>query len=166
MAFTQAFIGALLVAWSLGASAQGQDILQLSVRAQLSESGHGQVRTLSERDVLRSGDGLQLRLQSRVDAYVYVLALGSSGKLELLQPFSRFSEDALQRGNEPRLIPNANEFLPLDDQPGQETLFAIATADPLEEVESWLHRLDGFRSSDRVGSWLRERFLRFPLWYW
>jgi hypothetical protein len=62
-------------------------------------SGTGSAEDFLVRDggVLRTGDGLQLRLASEVKAYVYIIAYGSSHTAMVLHPFSARPDDALMR---------------------------------------------------------------------
>ena len=52
-----------------------------------SASGSAQDFSVRDGGVLRSGDGVQLRLRSETDAYVYIIAYGSSNTAVLLHPF-------------------------------------------------------------------------------
>jgi hypothetical protein len=92
--------------------------------------------------VLRTGDGVQLHLESDADAYVYVIAYGSSHKAILLQPFSGRAEDARVRPGRFQVIPGADVFLPLDHQEGYETLFTIVAEKPLADVAGLIARID------------------------
>ena len=92
--------------------------------------------------ILRSGDEIQLRLVTDRDAYVYVLAHGSSGSLEVLRPFSGDDGDARMRARVEQAWPDSDTFLPLDDQEGQETLFAIASERPLGDLRPLLEQLE------------------------
>ncbi|NIP45419.1 MAG: DUF4384 domain-containing protein [Gammaproteobacteria bacterium] len=105
---------------------------------------------LRDGGALRTGDGLQLRLESDADAYVYVFAHGSSGKAMLLHPFSKRPEDARIRPGQLQIIPRADVFLPLDGREGRETLFTIVSPTPLEDVPDLLLRIEA--KGDDVGA--------------
>jgi hypothetical protein len=92
--------------------------------------------------VLRSGDGVQLRVQADADAYVYVIAYGSSGSAMLLRPFSEKPGDALIRQGQAEVLPESGDFLPLDDREGREALFTIISAVPLKDITDLLPRLE------------------------
>ncbi len=104
--------------------------------------GAAQDFMVREGAVLRSGDGLQLRLESDTDAYVYIVAYGSSNTAMLLQPFSARPDDALIRQGGKEVIPEAGIFLPLDDQEGRETLFIIISDVPLTNILDLLPRIE------------------------
>lgn len=105
-------------------------------------SGPAQDFTVRDGGVLRSGDGVQLRLESDVDAYVYVIAYGSSHSAVLLHPFSARPDDAMIRKGQRALIPESGVFLPLDDREGRETLFTIVSDVPLTDISDLLPRIE------------------------
>jgi hypothetical protein len=92
--------------------------------------------------VLRSGDGLQLRLESETEAYVYVIAYGSSNTAVLLRPFSGRSDDALMKKGQREVFPKPGVFLPLDGREGRETLFTIGSDVPLTGIPELLARIE------------------------
>lgn len=104
--------------------------------------GGGEDFVLRDGSVLRSGDGVQLRIGSDVDAYVYVIAYGSSNRAILLHPFSAKPQDALIAGGQSRVIPGDGAFLPLDGREGRETLFSIVSDVPLMDVGELLPRIE------------------------
>jgi hypothetical protein len=105
-------------------------------------SGPAQDFTVRDGGVLRSGDGVQLRLESDVDAYVYVIAYGSSHSAVLLHPFSARPDDAMIRKGQRALIPGSGVFLPLDSREGRETLFTIVSDVPLTDISDLLPRIE------------------------
>jgi len=107
-----------------------------------SASGAGQDFTVRDGGVMRSGDGVQLRLESDADVYVTIVAYGSSDTAMLLHPFSARPGDALIRQGRKKVIPEAGVFLPLDDQEGRETLFIIISKVPLTDVSDLLPRME------------------------
>ena len=119
--------------------------LSVDVAARV-QRANGETITLEVTDgsVLRSGDGLQIRVRTQRDAYVYILAYGSSSSAVLLHPFSGDSADAFTRAGEDRLIPKNGAFLPLDDREGQELLFAVASDSPIEEISRILMRMEAY----------------------
>lgn len=107
-----------------------------------SASGSAQDFSVRDGGVLRSGDGVQLRLQSETDAYVYIIAYGSSNTAVLLHPFSGIGDDALIRRGQEAIIPGAGVFLPLDGREGRETLFTILSDVPLPGIPDLLPRME------------------------
>ena len=107
-----------------------------------SASGAAQDFSVRDGGVLRSGDGVQLRLHSDTDAYVYIIAYGSSNTAVLLRPFSGIGDDALIRRGQEEIIPEAGVFLPLDGREGRETLFTIISDVPLPGISDLLPRIE------------------------
>lgn len=107
-------------------------------------SADGGVQDFLVRDgsVLRSGDGLQLRLESETEAYVYIIAYGSSNTAVLLRPFSGRSDDALMKKGQREVFPKPGVFLPLDGREGRETLFTIGSDVPLTGIPELLARIE------------------------
>jgi hypothetical protein len=105
-------------------------------------SGADQDFTVRDGGVLRSGDGVQLRLRADADAYIYVIAYGSSGSAMLLHPFSEKPGDALIRQGQTEVVPESGVFLPLDDNEGRETLFTVVSEAPLDDIADLLSRLE------------------------
>ncbi|GMQ76440.1 MAG: hypothetical protein BMS9Abin01_1719 [Gammaproteobacteria bacterium] len=143
-----AIIAGLLVAAGLpSGDARAAIDVAAKVRVELvarpgSASGAAQDFVVRDGGVLRSGDGVQLRLQSEADAYVYIVAYGSSNTAMLLRPFSARPGDALIRAGQRDVIPKAGVFLPLDDQEGRETLFTIVSDVPLTSISDLLPRME------------------------
>ena len=143
-----AIIAVLLVAAGLpGSDARAAIDVAAKVSVELvarpgSASGAAQDFVVRDGGVLRSGDGVQLRLQSEADAYVYIVAYGSSNTAMLLRPFSAKPGDALIRAGQTDVIPKAGVFLPLDDREGRETLFTIVSDVPLTNISALLPRME------------------------
>ncbi|HEX9583353.1 MAG TPA: trypsin-like peptidase domain-containing protein [Gammaproteobacteria bacterium] len=117
--------------------------LRMEVTARISrDGGEMQEIPVSDDSVLRTGDGLQFRLRVARDAYVYVIAYGSSGSAVLLHPFSGRDEDAFLRAGEERIIPGPDRFLPLDRRAGEESFYAFASQTPVRFMSSLLVRVE------------------------
>ena len=107
-----------------------------------SASGAEQDFLVPDGSVLRTGDGVQLRLASDIEAYVYVIAYGSSNTAVFLYPFSARPDDALIRKGQTEFVPRSGVFLPLDDREGREMLFTIVSDVPLTDMAELLPRIE------------------------
>ncbi len=127
---------------ALGAAqAPGAPTLEVEVIAQVLRDGDERVEmVIDDGGVLRSGDGLQLRLRASADAYVYVVAYGASGRIQLLRPFSGESREARLLGGVQEIFPAEDVFLPLDGVTGRETLFLMVSQEPVRNLRSLLRR--------------------------
>jgi len=74
-------------------------------------SGAGQDFVVPDGSVLRTGDGVQLRLASDTDVYVYVIAHGSSNRAIFLHPFSAKPDEALIAKGRTEVVPASGGFL-------------------------------------------------------
>ena len=96
--------------------------------------------------VLRSGDGLRITLEIHETQPVYLVFLGSSGKPTVVLPGSR--EDvgkALPAGTVIQ-VPPRGTFFPLDDNTGDEAIFAFTgpgTAEDLDDLLQAMRAADG-----------------------
>ncbi|RKZ38064.1 MAG: hypothetical protein DRQ37_00215 [Gammaproteobacteria bacterium] len=120
------------------------DPLEMQVFAQVTRASGEKVEiTVEDGGVLRSGDGVQVRVRTTQDAYVYVIALGSSGRAVLLYPLSGRSGESRVSAGEERVVPGAGIYVPLDGQAGREALFGIASTTPINDIDSLVRRVEG-----------------------
>ncbi|MDX1514385.1 MAG: DUF4384 domain-containing protein [Gammaproteobacteria bacterium] len=121
----------------------GPGAFQMEVLARVAgEGGEKQVIPLADGAALRTGDGVQIRIRAARDAYVYVIAYGSSESAVVLQPFSGNHADARMRAGEERVIPGPERFLPLDRRAGVESIYAFASTTPARLLSSLLVRME------------------------
>lgn len=132
--------------------------LQVYTRAQA--EGQPVARIVGEQHAVRSGDGIQIRVSTTTDAYVYVVIYGSTHSASLLYPTSERSADAHMQAGEQRVIPGPGAFLPLDDNVGRETIFAFSADTALDEVSSVLVRMEAY--ADDLGAVTSVVSSRFP----
>jgi len=147
--WAMALVAGLLLATALFSGAAHAAIDGAKVSVDLvarpdSASGAGQEFKVPNGSALRTGDGVQLRLASDIDAYVYVIAYGSSNTAIFLHPFSAKPEDALIRSGKTEVVPESGVFLPLDDREGSETLFTIISDVPLTDMAELLPRIEAY----------------------
>jgi|GEM_PF-5752376 len=120
--------------------------LQFDVLAQVVRSdGSRTVLTVADGGVLRTGDEVQFRVRTSVDAYVYIVAYGSSGSAVLVHPYSGDPASAFVRAGSERVFPDPTIHLPLDQRSGRELFLAIASPTPLAQPSRLLVRIEGAR---------------------
>jgi hypothetical protein len=115
---------------------------RLEVYARVAEDGRRHERAVAPGAVLRSGDEVRLEVTVWEDAYLYVVALGSSGTAVLLHPLSGDSADARVQAADTVVIPADGGHVPLDGRTGRESFFAFTTAQPLDTVGTLLTRIE------------------------
>jgi hypothetical protein len=117
---------------------------------------------ISESTVLHSGDGFRVRARANRLVYLYVFNVDAGGNTTLLFPHTERFFPELQtagiraenpvRPREDVIVPPLGEgqpfFFTLDETTGEETLWVVASMDPVAEVEAFLPRL---RSGGRLG---------------
>ena len=109
-----------------------------------------------EGSVLRSGDGFQVRVESTRPSYLYVLLYDSRGQASQLFPDPKIDQPGFVGGNQKVLIPDKDLWFWLDDQPGTETVYVVASEERvsnirglLEEMEK-VHEIEQDRLSEEV----------------
>jgi len=90
-----------------------------------------EARVLQDRDVLRSGDKFQVHLQTNVDSYSYVILVEQGGRVQVLFP-SEGNEDVRVQAGAWRVLPRREYWFFLDNRPGTETIYGLASYEPLD----------------------------------
>jgi len=97
------------------------------------ESGRVYEVHLKEGSVLRSGDQFRVHLSTNQRAYAYVLLYGSDGKAKRLFPDAKIEAgNPIDEGKEITL-PSHDLWYHLDNVPGNETVYVLASRGPLDE---------------------------------
>jgi len=87
----------------------------------------------------RSGDRLKITVEANDDAYLYVIARGTSGLWKVLFPVSEVANgDNLIQPFRRYEVPNGGRFY-FDDQAGEEKLFLVLTRKPEENFEDLIY---------------------------
>jgi hypothetical protein len=122
------------------------------------EDVNGDAMPLSNDEALASGQHVGLAFRADADCYVHVLWWDSRGKVGRLYPNPRLTEGSgMVKAGQTYWLPSRTEgrhWYVLDDNPGYETIYFVATREPnakLEGLYEELHRL-----SDSAESQLRR----------
>ncbi|MBI5624176.1 MAG: DUF4384 domain-containing protein [Elusimicrobia bacterium] len=113
----------------------GGDVLELDAGV-FFEGGDGKLYPVREGMVLNSKDNYAIYLKPGQPCYVYVYQVDSSQKATRLFPNADFTSmsNPLKAGVE-GWVPDKNEFLYLDENPGREEIFVFATRTPSPSLE-------------------------------
>ncbi len=103
---------------------------------------NGEVSTIEPNMALHTGDAIRFSLLNDADAYVYLIAVGSSGIARVIQPLSNKPADAWMAAGEERRIPPNGDFLPLDKQKGNEIVLVLNSPAPIPNLTRVLVRLE------------------------
>ena len=133
---------------------------RLELRYTLETEEDGEPDSAAATQGFESGDRFTLRVRPTDDAYLYLFVSDPDGAFTLVAPDPEEKESsprAAEGGADARLP--ADTTLRLDEQPGVERLYLVASTGPLDEVEGLL---EGDRR--QVGeTWLvelRDRYAR------
>jgi hypothetical protein len=98
-------------------------------------------REVDAASTFRSGDRLKITVESNDDAYLYVIARGSSGMWKVLFPVSEVANgDNLIQPFRRYEVPNGGRFY-FDDQAGEEKLFLVLSRKPEKNFEDLIYSI-------------------------
>ena len=98
-------------------------------------------REVDAATAFRSGDRLKVTVEANDDAYLYVIARGSSGLWKVLFPVSEVANgDNLIQPFRRYEVPNGGRFY-FDDQAGEEKLFLVLTRKPEKNFEDLIYNI-------------------------
>jgi len=98
--------------------------------------------TLLSGGELSSGDQFLVRFRANVDCYFYVFVYDSSGIPAMLFPHPQITLANRLRGGVEYELPGGDQSYELDDVPGRETLYFIASLAPMDELDLIRERLE------------------------
>ena len=98
-------------------------------------------REVDAATAFRSGDRLKVTVEANDDAYLYVIARGSSGLWKVLFPVSEVANgDNLIQPFRRYEVPNGGRFY-FDDQAGEEKLFLVLSRKPEKNFEDLIYNI-------------------------
>ncbi len=107
----------------------------------LADGGFEEV-IVREGSTLRSGDQYRINVQANSDCYLYTITYDSLGDVYPLFPHPQINMSNYIRGGVEYLIPGEHDpWFTLDDNVGTETLFLIASYEPLKDLEQLIKRM-------------------------
>jgi hypothetical protein len=114
-------------------------------------------KILKEGDTLYSNDYCRLQFELDRDAYVYVLYYDSGGKLHQLYPDSTAIRPHKVMANTRYIIPPGDDnWFQLDDQKGTETVFIMASREPITDFNQTINSIQGL-NKEKVLEMLEKR---------
>ena len=89
-----------------------------------------------------SGDRVSVRIESNRDGFLYVVARGSSGNWKVLFPSAEIADgDNRIHGRRLYQLPSGKQAFKFDDQAGQEQLFIVYSAQPVNDLDQLIYSL-------------------------
>lgn len=90
---------------------------------------------------LHSGDMFRITFKLQEEAYVYLLSLDSLGDITKLFPEKDTGLPIKIKPHETYIFPEKNKWLRLDKNIGQETLYLLASPEPIRNIEKGIDQL-------------------------
>ena len=98
-------------------------------------SNPAKVEPVSNQMVLKSGDKLKMMIQIRKKCFVYLIHKDSQGNFAMLFPYSLKQFDTDYQTARNYYSPKGKEWFQLDNRPGNETFYLIASDQRLLDIE-------------------------------
>ncbi|MFH1709384.1 MAG: DUF4384 domain-containing protein [Planctomycetota bacterium] len=125
-----------------GAQAPEQIKLEIAVFGQRRVGRDWMNVEVNDGSVLASGDLFKVNFAADRDAYVYLFFYDSQGEASILFPVSEiFYASKVKAGTTITLPAVEDEWFWLDENTGRETLYFIASVEPLADIEKLLGRM-------------------------
>lgn len=130
-------------AWEIaeGKQADYVEVPELSLHYTLvgwAKDSSGRYRQIEIREngstVMTHRDQFKIAFRTDYDGYVYVLMIGSGGDACRLFPHPDIEQSEQVRGARKYEVPLGDRWYELDDRPGTETIYVIASYEPLSEI--------------------------------
>jgi hypothetical protein len=97
---------------------------------------------VSEGASLRSGDQFQVRIKSDHSAYLYLILYDSRGQASQLFPDTKIEHPGFVTAHSEIAVPDKHLWFWLDNHPGTETIYALASQAPLTNISELLAKLE------------------------
>ncbi len=110
------------------------------------------IEMIPEGSVVRTNDRFNIMIQPVIPLYAYIIALDSSGSLFKVFPNNNVTSQTnpLNAGNQYYFPPLESEVIfAFDNIPGEEKLYFLLSASPVDEIEAFFDNLDGGSQRNR-----------------
>jgi hypothetical protein len=117
--------------------------LKMNIIGQRKETDGNYIEVfVNEGNVLRSRDNFQVHLESSRPAYVYVLIYDSEGKASQLFPDPKIEETGFVQAGQSVVVPGPDSWFWLDDSTGTETIYVLASENPMTDIRGLLAKME------------------------
>jgi len=119
------------------------------------ETEDNRVQLLTDDVVLKSGQHVGIAFKPNADCYVHIFWWDSSGQVGRLFPNPKLTEgDGKVRGGETHWLPSkgVKHWYVLDQVPGQETVYFVASRERNEKLEALFEQLKALGTSAKSGA--------------
>ena len=97
---------------------------------------------VNDGSVLRSRDNFQVHFETTSPAFIYILLYDSQGKASQLFPDPKIDEPNFVEGGKKIVIPGDNFWFWLDESPGTETVYVIASKKSMSDIKGLLAKME------------------------
>jgi hypothetical protein len=102
-----------------------------------------------EGSVLRDRDHFQVHIETNRPSHVYVLLFDSQGRASKLFPDPKIEQPGFVEGGRRIAIPDKDLWFWLDENPGTETVYVLASETPLTDISGLLSKMNEASNSER-----------------
>ncbi len=121
------------------------------MECQRSIGGEYEEKIIREGDTIYSNDYCRINFELDQDGYAYVLYYDSTGKLQQLYPDSAIAIPQKVKGNTRYTIPaEGNNWFQLDNHRGTETVFVLASREPIRDFNETFSTIQGLSKEEVV----------------
>jgi len=116
---------------------------RLGIRYSILQLSGDKLEEVDPEKVFRSGDRVQLKVESNEGGYLYLVLCGSEGEWKLLFPSSKIADgDNRVRARTPLTVPGGDErdFV-FDDKPGTEMIYLVLSKQPEPDLDLLIYSL-------------------------
>ena len=93
---------------------------------------------VKEGDTLYTNDNFKLFIRTNEDCYIYALMFSSNGKVEKIFPLESINMSNRIQGKQDYFVPLGSDWYFLDENTGTETIFIIASYEPMRDIDKLL----------------------------
>ena len=104
-------------------------------------SVQSQIVNIQPGTVLHSGDQIKVLFTANRDCYVYIFQFGSTGLASTIFPDPNIAVSNPVRGGGKLYIPPDNQWYYLDNNPGRESLYLVASLQPITDLDRVIYQL-------------------------
>ena len=126
--------------------------LEASLLAQRQTERGWEAVMVPEAGALYSNDNIKLFFRTNEDCYVYVLLFGSSGEAQQLFPHPQVNLSNRAEAKRDYYVPPGENWFWLDEKTGTETIFVIASYQPLRDVDKLLVEMERAGEKEKLSA--------------
>jgi hypothetical protein len=104
-----------------------------------------------------SGDQFRIAFIPNADSYVYIICLNADGSVSQLFPNLAIKQDNLCRRGQEYQVPDGINWFTLDETTGNETMFLVASYDPLTNLSTLLEKTSVAQKANNTNQTVQQQ---------